>query len=82
MVDGDDEQAVDNMPTNNRNNDECACGNWSGNTPGFCARKSLGRRKENSTLIEPCENRKLDCFLRFVPKQWIENTVVPEISKF
>ena len=82
LADDDNEPVVENIPENQSNGEEYVCGYWSGNITMFCSRKSSGRRKEKATLIEPCDNSKLECFLRFVPKQWTENTATLETSKF
>ena len=45
LEDDDDEPVVENIPATQSNNEECVCVIWSGNAPGFCTRKSSGRRK-------------------------------------
>ena len=81
LVEDDNDPFIEIIPTSTTVDVECENGDRNGNTVGFFPRESSRRQKEKASLTELFSNDKLSHFFRFLPTQWIEETLLPETSK-
>ena len=63
-------------------NQICAYQDQTDNIPGVCTYILVGYRFEKAKLVDRLnDNTRLQCFLRFLPENYIKETIIPETNK-